>query len=123
MTLRFPIRFESWYAALSSLLLLPPSKAYVQLEGDEVEVRMGWAFGARFPRASVASVATLDWRPLSRGVHGFGGRWLVNGAGAPLMSLALSPEQRGRVMGVPVRLRELMLSVDDSAALRRALGR
>lgn len=120
---RFPIRFDSMYGALSALLLLRPSESFVELDADEVRVRMGWGFRARFPRAAVAGVADLGQRPLSRGVHGFAGRWLVNGSGEGIVSLALDPPQRAYVMGFPVRVRELLVSVESPAGLRSALGR
>ena len=118
---RFPISFDRWYGALSRVLGLPPSTAYVELSGAEVEIRMGWAFRARFPRSAVASAAVADIRPLSRGVHGFGGRWLVNGSGHTILSLHLRPAQRAYVLGVPVRVRELMVSVAQSHSLASAL--
>ena len=40
---RFPISFDRWYGVFSSLLGLPPSTAYVEFDGAQVEVRMGWA--------------------------------------------------------------------------------
>ena len=118
---RFPISFDRWYGVFSSLLGLPPSTAYVELDGAQVEVRMGWAFRSRFPRSAVASASTLDIRPLSRGVHGFGGRWLVNGSGRGILSIHLNPVQRAYLMGVPVRLRELLVSVTEWPALAAAL--
>lgn len=119
---RFPIRFDRFYGLLSTALLLPPSGSYVELEGGEVRVRMGWSFRARFPRSAVASVAPYPRRPISRGVHGFAGRWLVNGSGNGILSLALEPAQRAFVLGFPVRLRTLLVSVDDPAGLAAALG-
>jgi hypothetical protein len=118
---RFPISFDRWYAVLSSLLGLPPVSAYVDLDSTRVEVRMGWAFRARFPRSAVSSTSALAIRPLSRGVHGFGGRWLVNGSGRGVLSIHVNPVQRAYVMGVPVRLRELLVSVSEPAALAAAL--
>jgi hypothetical protein len=118
MPLRFPIRFESWYRLLSSVLLLAPSDSYVEVGDGGVECRMGWAFRARFPRSAVASTNRLDRKPLSRGVHGFGGRWLVNGSGDGILVINLEPSQRGRVVGIPVRLRELLVSVDDPKVWR-----
>jgi hypothetical protein len=118
---RFPIRFERWYGWLSAALGLRPKDSYVEVRDGEVLCKMGWGFHARFPRAVVARVVRLDRQPLSRGVHGFGGRWLVNGAGAPILSIDLMPEQRARVMGVPVRLHQLMVSVDDPDGLSAAL--
>src|SRR5262245_8835365 len=119
---RFPIGFDRWYGALSSLIGLPPSMAYVELNGSDVEVRMGWAFRARFPRSAIVSTSALRMRPLSRGVHGFGGRWLVNGSGRGILSMRLYPAQRAYVMGIPVRLRELLISVREWPELLAALG-
>jgi hypothetical protein len=117
VTLRHPIRFEPWYRALSTALGLPPRGAYVAATTDEVQVRMGWAFRCTFPRSAVASVSPSEVRPLSRGVHGFAGRWLVNGSGRGLVSIQLRPEQKARVLGLPVRLRELLVSVNDPSQL------
>jgi hypothetical protein len=118
---RFPISFDRWYALLSSALLLPPSSSYVGVDEETVEVRMGWAFRSRFPRTAVASVLDAGIAPLSRGVHGFAGRWLVNGAGRGILRIDLNPRQRAHVMGFPVRLDSLFVSMVDPAALRRAL--
>ena len=119
---RFPIRFDRAYAVLSRALFLSPSDSYVAIDGDEVAVRMAWGFRARFPRATVEGVGLLENHPISRGVHGFGGRWLVNGSGDGIVSIKLAQPQRAWVMGFPVRLRELMVSLEDPAALQRALG-
>jgi len=119
---RHPITFDPWYRGLSTILGLPPSTAYVEIEGEDVEVRMGVAFRARFKRSDVASAAPVDMRPISRGVHGFFGKWLVNGAGRNILRIELRPEQRAHVMRIPVRLRELLVSVGDPSALAKALG-
>jgi hypothetical protein len=66
---RFPIRFDKVYGALSTVLFLPPAAAYVEIDGEQVEVRMGWAFRSRFPRSAVASTAALGRKPLSQGVQ------------------------------------------------------
>jgi hypothetical protein len=118
---RFAIRFDDWYRMLSRLLLLPPSTAYVDVAAPEVEVRMGWAFSSRFPRSAVASAQPWTRMTLSRGVHGFAGRWLVNGSGQGILALDLAPTQHARVLGFPVRLRQLLVSVDDPAELAAAI--
>src|SRR5262249_54099172 len=100
---------------------LPPSTAYVGVDGTEVEVRMGWAFRARFPQSAVVATSTLDTRPLSRGVHGFAGRWLLNGSRKGILKLALDPPQRAYIIGVPIRLRDLLVSVTAPHALVAAL--
>jgi hypothetical protein len=121
--MRFEIRFDPWYRRLSAALLIRPSQSYVELADDgEVEVRMAWAFRARFPRPAIVSAQRSATAPMSRGVHGFAGRWLVNGSGGGIVELTLAPEQRGRVMGVPVRLRELLVSLDDPDGLIAAFA-
>jgi hypothetical protein len=118
---RFPIRFDAGYRVISTALFLAPSRSFVEVEGDEVRVRMAWAFRARFPRSAVASASDFREKPLSRGVHGFAGRWLVNGSGQGIVSIDLEPGLRGYVMGFPVRLRRLLVSVEDPEGLMRAL--
>jgi hypothetical protein len=120
---RFPIRFDPTYRVLSSALLLTPSRSFVEVEGDRVSVRMAWGFRATFPRSAVASVTVHGRRPLSRGVHGWAGRWLVNGSGEGILDIALEPTQRGHVLAFPVRLRTLLVSVEDPAGLIAALTR
>jgi hypothetical protein len=119
---RFPISFDPWYRVLSTVLCLPPSGAYVQVGREHVSVRMGWAFRSRFPRSAVVSMSAQDMHPMSRGVHGFGGRWLVNGSGRGIFGIRLSPPQRAYLLGVPVSLRELLVSVAEPLALASALG-
>ena len=82
---------------------------------------MGWAFRSRFPRTAIALAAETHEHPLSRKVHGFAGRWLVNGSGQGIVTISLTPAQRGYVMGFPVRLRQLMVSVAEPWALAAAL--
>ena len=56
-------------------------------------------------------------------MHGFAGRWLVNGSGQGIVGINLQPRQRGYVLGFPVRLRNLLVSVEDTAGLMAALTR
>jgi hypothetical protein len=118
---RFSIRFDRWYRVLSSALLLRPRASYVEIADDTVTARMGWAFATTFPRAAVVRTSRLDHAPLSRGVHGFAGRWLVNGSGDRILVIDLEPAQRARVIGVPIKLRQLAVSVEDPDALANQL--
>lgn len=119
---RVPIRFDAAYSWLSRALLISPDDSYVRITGSDVEVRMAWAFRARFRRSAVVAVAPWNHRTLSLGVHGFAGRWLVNGSTRGIVSIELGPGERGFVMGFPVRLHELLVSVDDPTAFIAALG-
>ncbi|MBN2573768.1 MAG: hypothetical protein JXP73_04320 [Deltaproteobacteria bacterium] len=122
MAARFPVRFDAWYRVLSSALLLPPSASYVEVSDGQVHARMGWGFRASFPKSAVAATSMLRGRPLSRGVHGWAGRWLVNGSGTGIVVIDLEPAQRAWVMGFPVRLHRLMVSVESPEELRRELS-
>jgi len=46
----------------------------------------------------------------------------VNGAGDGILEMDLQPPQRGYVMGIPVKLRQLLVSVDDPRAVAAALA-
>jgi len=122
-TKRFPVRFDAAYQVLSTALLMPPSKSFVEVVGDSVRVRMAWGFQTEFPRSAVRSVTNYGRKPLSRGVHGWAGRWLVNGSGEVIVSIVLEPSQRAYVVGFPVRLRELLVSVEDPDGVKAVLAR
>jgi hypothetical protein len=120
---RFPLKFDAPYALLSKALLISPSDSYIEMAGDQVSVRMGWAFRATFDRSRIARTFPLGKRiRLTRGVHGWAGRWLVNGAGDGILAIDLEPRQRAYVMGLPVSLQQLQVSVDDPPALATALA-
>jgi hypothetical protein len=120
MTTRIPIRYSKPWSWLLPLLGLPRNFSYLEIDGDTIRVRMSWAFRARFTRGDISTVGTH--RPVvSIGAHGFRGRWLVNGAHRPIASVKLALPGRARVFGFPVKLRELLVSVDDVAELERAL--
>jgi len=51
------------------------------------------------------------------GAHGWRHRWLVNGSSKGILRIHVQPRQRGRVMGFPVHLDEVMVSVEDRDGL------
>jgi hypothetical protein len=108
----FPLRYTGIARTLLRLLGLGPSRSGVRIEGDQVTVRMGWAFVARFPRTSVRSIARDDKRVWEWGVHGWRGHWLVNGSSSGLVRLELEPSPRGRTLLFPLRLKVLRVSVE-----------
>jgi hypothetical protein len=120
--MRFPLRFATAYRVLSRSILVSPDDSYVDVTDVAVHVRMAWAFRAIFPRDAVATTKPFEGKTIARGVHGWGGRWLVNGSGDRIVVIGLVPAQRARVVGIPVTLRELMVSVDDPTALAAALA-
>jgi hypothetical protein len=106
---------------LFTALGITPGRACLDVAPDLVRVRMGWGFCADVPRRSIRSVRRVR-DAVSIGVHGWGGRWLVNGASGPLVAIAIEPSAPARVMGVPIRLRELIVSVEDPGAVIAALS-
>lgn len=118
--MRFPILFTGLNKALPALGLTRAS-SYVEVGVDHVEARMGWAFHATIPRSSIRT-AGHDHDPVwGWGVHGWGGRWLVNGSSRGLVRIDIDPPARARVLVVPVRLRTLRVSVEDADGLLAAL--
>lgn len=120
---RFPIAYGPTMRALGGVLGLGPSKAWINIDPTTVEVRMGWAFQAKFPRGAVKRATISDRQFFSLGVHGRAGRWLVNGTMEGLVRIDLDPEQRARVLSRDVRLSILDISVERPAEVLRALER
>lgn len=121
---RFPIRFTPANRVLFRTFLVSPGRAYVELTDESLLVRMGWAFSARIPRRFVAR-AGPGQPPAIRftaGAHGWGGRWLVNGAAEGIVDVELSEPVRAMVSGLPVRLKVLSVSLEDPDGFLAALG-
>lgn len=93
----------------------------VEVDGEVLRIRFGYAFSATVPVASVTATP-YDGVVLSRGVHGWRGDWLVNTTGSDLVELRLDPPQRAKVLGVPVRLTRLRLSLADPEAFLAVLS-
>jgi hypothetical protein len=106
-----------------TLLALGPGRSSVAVGRADVSVQMGsWGFGGRAPTGSVTSARTLaETVSLSRGVHGWRGDWLVNGAGDGLAEIRFDPPMRAHVAGLPVRVRRLRIAVEDPERLVAAL--
>lgn len=117
---RFCIRYGV-FRPLLTLLGAGPRASGVDVDGDEVRVRMGWSFRATIPRASITAVAPYTGLVTGIGVHGWRGRWLVNGAASGLVAVDIDPPVRAHVLGVPVRMRALRVSVDEPDALIAAV--
>lgn len=94
----------------------------IEVDGTTLRVRLGWAFRATIPRPAITGAAPDTRRPISRGAHGWRGRWLVNGSGKGLVTLTIDPPVRAATMGWPVQLRELTVSVDAPDELVEALA-
>ena len=85
-------------------------------------VRMSYAFTSTIARSAIRSVTPWSGRVWGWGVHGWRQRWLVNGSSHGIVVLTIDPAARARVLGVPIRVRELAVSLDDPAGFTTALG-
>jgi hypothetical protein len=106
----FDIRY-GLFRPLLSLLGVGPAFSGVELDEDCLRVRMGWSFRADIPRTSIVGVRPFSGLVGGIGVHGWRGRWLVNGAASGIVTLDIEPRARAYVLGVPVRLRRLQVSL------------
>jgi hypothetical protein len=94
----------------------------VTIEAGRVVVRMSYAFRSVFDRSTIRSAAPWNGRVWGWGVHGWRRRWLVNGSSQGIIMLTIDPPARARVLGVPIRVRELAVSLDDPVGFVAALG-
>jgi hypothetical protein len=119
---RYPIRFTGGNQLLMGPLGMTPSRCYVDVDEHHLRVRMGMWFELDTER-SVVRGAELDHdRVLSWGVHGWRGRWLVNGSSSGLVRITLEPSVRAWMGPVPLRVRVLRVSVEDPVGLVAALA-
>jgi hypothetical protein len=120
--MRFEFRFDRLGSAVMTPLGAGRRFSHIDVSEAEVEVHLGWTFSARFPRSSITSATPTPGGTISRGAHGWRGKWLVNGAGTGLVTITLDPPAHGRVSGVPVKVRELIVSADAPDDLVTALS-
>jgi hypothetical protein len=118
---RFPIRFTGLNHAMA-LLGLGPSRSWVEVDEQLLRVRMGWGFHLDAPLVTVRDARLDDRRVWNWGVHGWRGRWLVNGSSSGIVRIDLEPPGRARTLGIPVAVRELRVSVEDPGVLVAALA-
>lgn len=105
-----------------SVMGVGPRWSGVTIDGASLTVRMGWAFRSKFPLSAVIEAAAFEGRVGGIGVHGWNGTWLVNGGIEGLVELIVDPPQRAYVLGVPVKLRRLRLSLQEPDALLQAVA-
>jgi hypothetical protein len=116
-TVETSLRFERWYLPLAVAVGLGPRQSEIRWDAGVLHVKMGWAFGADIPLASITNAEAADERVFAWGVHYSGGRWLVNGSGKGLVALTIEPPVRAKVWIRSVTLRSLWVSVTDPDAL------
>lgn len=120
---RFPIRYSPRFTWLFVPLFLGPRHAEVRLGADALHVRMGWAFDATIPRASIRWARRAHDEVWAIGVHtSFRGRWIVNGSSTGMVDLGIDPPAPAITGPFPARLRMLSLGLRDPEGFLAALG-
>jgi hypothetical protein len=115
--IRLDFRYNRFNAWLLGLLGLGRRFSTIVMHADSIEVRMGWAFRAEIPRTNITSITPRTGRVWGWGVHGWGGRWLVNASSEGLVTLEIEPPVPSRVCFFPCQLRELTVSLFDPEIL------
>ncbi|WP_077089256.1 hypothetical protein [Mycobacterium rhizamassiliense] len=111
------LRYERWYVLLSTPLGLGPKSSEVRVQDGTLHVKMGWAFDAHIPVASITNAEVRQERTFTAGVHYSSGRWRVNGSGKGLVTLTIEPPVPAKAVLRSVQLRSLVVSVTDPEAL------
>jgi hypothetical protein len=111
------LRFDRWFLPLSVPLGLGPQNSELRVEAGNLRVKMGWAFTASIPLASIRSAEASSERVFEAGVHGSRNRWLVNGSRKGLVKLTMDPPARAKVWRRSVTVSSLVVSVTDPDAL------
>jgi hypothetical protein len=119
---RFQIDYSRWNGRFMGALGLGPRFSGVAIGDSDVRVRMGWAFDAKIPIANIRRIAAAERPFFAWGVHGWRGRWLVNGSSRGIVALEIDPQVRGWTMCFPLRLRTVYVSLADPDRFLHALA-
>ena len=119
---RLSLRYGFFSKPLLTVFGGGPARSSIVADRSQVTAKMGFWFEGRATVAAVTRAREVSDRVISRGVHGWSGDWLVNGAGDGLVELRFEPTMKARVLGVPIHVRRLRIAVDDPAGLVAAIG-
>jgi hypothetical protein len=100
-----------------------PSTARITIEDDVLRVKMGWFwFRATVPLQSIVHARRSANAWFAVGVHtDMMGGWIVNGSPLGMVHLTIEPPAAGRFAGLPIRVRNLWLSLEDPDGFVEAL--
>ncbi len=109
----YEFSYDRWCGWLLGCLGMGRRFSHVVVDDAQVHVAMGFGFRATVPRASITAASPYTGRILGWGAHGWRGKWLVNGSSHGIVAISISPQGRGHVLGFPVKLRLLLVSVTE----------
>jgi hypothetical protein len=118
----FPLSYSSVLLPLFTVIGLGPRQSGAWVSQESVRVVMGWGFRSTFPRSSVQKIGPESEAVMAWGVHGWGGRWLVNGSSSGVVRVDIEPAAKAWIVAIPVKLKTLWLSVTSPRELVDELG-
>ena len=122
--MRFSIPFSRVSRLFLGLFGMGPGRSLLRVDGEALRVRLGWGFRARIPLDAIRSAHAAGPPPLSSGVgvHGWRGRWVVNGRRGPTVVMELSEPVPARVGPFTSGVTHLQIGVDDPETLAEVLS-
>ena len=113
----FHVAYVGWVRPLLAIFGLGPGRTNVEITGDRLRVRMGWAFRAEVPLSSVVAAYQRPnpWWNVGLGLRtNLLGAWAVSGSWSNIVQVDVEPAVVGHVFwGFPVGIHHLLLSLDD----------
>jgi hypothetical protein len=110
---RFDLRYSRGNGIFMGLIGMGPRFSGVELGDTHLRVHMGWGFNARIPLEHITRVGPADRPFFAWGVHGWRGRWLVNGSSEGIVAIEIDPPVRGWAVCFPLRLSTVFVSLAD----------
>ena len=122
-TRRFRMAYWAWLLPIMLLVGAGPSTASIAIEDDVLRVKMGWFwFRATVPLRSIVHARRSSSSWFAVGVHTDMMRgWIVNGSPLGMVHLTIEPPADGRFAGLPIRMSNLWLSLEEPEAFVAAL--
>jgi hypothetical protein len=120
---RYRIRRSPWWSPLLVIFGATDARSYVEIAGASLDTRFGW-HTARVPLTSIISAERSHW-PWYGGIG-----WRSNlrstlgliGSHDGVVRLRVDPPARTRLLGIPFRMRDLYISLEDPSGFLAALS-
>lgn len=111
------------FRLLLSALGLGPAFSRVTFQDRTLFVRFGYGFLAEIPYSAIYNARPEPGMISGIGVHGWRGTWLVNGSAYGLVGFDVDQKVKTRVLGFPVRLLHLRMSLLEPGKFLERLSR